>query len=44
MITRVGGVPVEEVLPSLAAAGVGLLLARGDRLGRGKEKAVEGRR
>ena len=28
MIAHVGGMPVEELLPSLAGAGAGLLLAR----------------
>jgi hypothetical protein len=28
MIAHVGGVPVEEVLPSVTGAGAGLLLAR----------------
>jgi hypothetical protein len=28
MIAHVGGVPVEEILPSLTGAGAGLMLAR----------------
>ena len=29
MIAHVGGVPLEEILPSVTGAGAGLLLARG---------------
>ena len=29
MIAHVGGVPMEEILPTLAATGAGLLVARG---------------
>ena len=40
MIAHVGGVPVEEMLPSLGGAGAALLMARGWlalRLRRGRE-------
>ncbi len=33
MIAHVGGVPLEEILPSITGAGAGLLLARGWLMG-----------
>jgi hypothetical protein len=41
VIAHVGGVPLEELLPSIAGAGAGLLLARGwlmPRLRRRRER------
>ena len=43
MIAHVGGVPAEEILPTLAATGIGLLVARGCRVLRLRRRREPGK-